>query len=246
MNNKKRGWKVVMTDTAHAYSPVDKIDQTYHCIPELTFSNEQSLNYTINQLQTENERLKDKIRLLEQRVFFDGLTGLSRRELCLDVLDKLLADPTIQHVSVVFLDLDNLKTINDKLGHDAGDQAICFFSNMLKRHGSQETFVARYGGDEFVVLLPGEDRPQAAIWCDTLANKIGETSCVIAGGSECAIYFSAGVYTFSRSTCNDENAPKITASQLIQFADHSMYQIKRNKKFSSRVMKSMTINVYEK
>jgi GGDEF domain-containing protein len=89
-------------------------------------------------LQIENERLKDKIRLLEQRVCFDGLTGLSRRELCLDVLDKLLADPTIQHVSVVFLDLDNLKTINDKFGHDAGDQAICYFSNMLKQHGGKK------------------------------------------------------------------------------------------------------------
>ncbi|HIF9329364.1 hypothetical protein [Photobacterium damselae] len=91
-----------MTDIAFAYSPTHKIDQNYQLISELAFSNEYSLHYKINQLKTENVQLKEKIQQLEPLVQLDGLTGLNRRKLCIDVLNKLIAEPTQEQVSMVF------------------------------------------------------------------------------------------------------------------------------------------------
>lgn len=183
----------------------------------------------IEQLEAENQTLKQRIKWLEQRVYCDSLTGLSNRELCIERLNEFINDSELKNLSVVFLDLDNLKMINDELGHNAGDMALCHFSNMLAYHSPDQAFVARYGGDEFVVLLPEYDMSLAKEWCDVLHNEFAHDSMAMNDEKEPSVQFSSGIYTFCHSQQTARNT-EIVATRVIELADRAMYKAKRAKK----------------
>ena len=92
---------------------------------------------------------------LEQRAFHDPLTGLANRTLFADRLDHALAQRDEQ-VAVLFLDLDDFKTINDTHGHQAGDELLIAVARSLSTSVRPEDTVARLGGDEFAVLVERE------------------------------------------------------------------------------------------
>lgn len=102
--------------------------------------------------------------LINQQANFDPLTELPNRRLMLDRLDQLLkvANRTNKCIAVVYLDLDNFKDINDSRGHDFGDQLLREVSMRLRSVVRNSDTVARIGGDEFIVLLGGFDRPENA------------------------------------------------------------------------------------
>lgn len=182
----------------------------------------------IRQLELENQVLKEKVNQLEQIAYCDSLTGLSNRDLCIEQLNQFIKDQKLKNVSVVFLDLDNLKVINDLLGHSAGDMALCHFSNILAYHCPEEAFVARYGGDEFVVLLPEYDMPLAKEWCESLDNELATPMTMNAQEDPC-VQFSSGIYTFCHSKHTGRNT-EIVATRVIELADRAMYAAKRAKK----------------
>jgi diguanylate cyclase (GGDEF)-like protein/PAS domain S-box-containing protein len=101
---------------------------------------------------TEQKRAEQEIAFL---AYHDKLTGLANRALFEEHLDKALAraERTSGAVAVLYLDLDNLKLVNDRLGHAAGDQLITQTATRLTKVARQTDFVARQGGDEFLILL---------------------------------------------------------------------------------------------
>ncbi|MBI2305684.1 MAG: EAL domain-containing protein [Rhodocyclales bacterium] len=116
----------------------------------------------------------------EQRIhdlaFFDPLTGLPNRRLLLDRLQQALSASARneQHGALLFIDLDNFKSLNDTLGHDMGDLLLCEVARRLQACLRGCDTVARLGGDEFVVMLEdlGGDATQAAADSETVGNKI--------------------------------------------------------------------------
>ena len=90
-------------------------------------------------------------RLLEQRAFIDAHTGLPNKNACNELLDKkdMITDPT----ACIMFDLNNLKTVNDTMGHSAGDQLIMNFAKLLRSVIPEKDFVGRYGGDEFIAVI---------------------------------------------------------------------------------------------
>lgn len=86
----------------------------------------------------------------------DSLTGLRNRSWLIQVLDQDLADATAlgQHVGVLFIDLDNFKVVNDSLGHVAGDEVLSQIGQRLQSAMSSRERLGRFGGDEFVVIVP--------------------------------------------------------------------------------------------
>ena len=90
-------------------------------------------------------------RLLEQKAFIDAYTGLPNKNACNELLNKkdIITDST----ACIMFDLNNLKTVNDTMGHSAGDQLIMNFSKFLRSVIPEKDFVGRYGGDEFIAVI---------------------------------------------------------------------------------------------
>ena len=168
---------------------------------------------------TDRIRLEDE---LEYRAFHDSLTGLANKALFQDRLDHALAriGQTGSHLAVLFIDLDDFKTVNDSLGHGEGDQLLKRVAADLSDCLRPLDTAARLGGDEFAILI--ED-----VWSrediTALAQRILE-SLRLASPHGTRSSSSAG----SIGIAFDE--PGITSEQLLRNADIAMYQAKEGGK----------------
>ena len=90
-------------------------------------------------------------KLLEQRAYTDSHTGLSNKSACEKILNnkEIIDEPT----ACIMFDLNNLKTVNDTMGHSAGDRLIMDFAQLLRSVIPEKNFVGRYGGDEFMAVI---------------------------------------------------------------------------------------------
>lgn len=124
---------------------------------------------TLDELARENERVKTAKTHIEHMAMHDPLTGLPNRIMAQCNFDEIYQDVRAhkQLLGIIFIDLDNLKPINDSLGHQAGDQILKEVALRLLSYTKQVDRVCRYGGDEFIVFLPhiqsAEDVSQASL-----------------------------------------------------------------------------------
>ena len=111
---------------------------------------------------TERKVLEER---LEHRAFHDPLTDLPNRHLLVDRLGLAFWRTWRRHnrVAVLFMDLDGFKVVNDSLGHEAGDLLLTVVAQRLRRGLRPEDTLARFGGDEFVVLIEALDDPTQAV-----------------------------------------------------------------------------------
>lgn len=172
----------------------------------------------------------------------DSLTGLPTRELFLDRVSQALARMRRQPGTAVimFLDLDGFKVVNDSLGHDTGDFLLISISERIQSAVREYDTVARFGGDEFVILLENVLNPQAAE--ETAERIISAIRAPLAvEDGEVSVSSSVGV-VFA-------NSPDDEPEELITYADTAMYQAKAKGKGSYEVfsddMRRRTANKYE-
>ena len=158
-------------------------------------------------------------RQLSHRAFHDELTGLANRALFLDRMDHALrvARPESDPLVVLFVDLDDFKSVNDALGHGVGDQLLLAIADRIRLVASTGDTPARLGGDEFAILL--EDRggvDRAIDVAEPAATTLREP--VSLAGYELAVLASVGVAVAT---------PGMTTSGLLRDADIAMYEAKR-------------------
>ena len=115
---------------------------------------------------------------MHDMAFYDALTKLPNRRLLLDRLNKALTscNRTHRHGALLFLDLDHFKSLNDLHGHDVGDLLLIEASIRILGCIRQEDSAARFGGDEFVIMLEGlsDDLPESVVQAEVVAEKIRE------------------------------------------------------------------------
>jgi diguanylate cyclase (GGDEF)-like protein len=171
------------------------------------------LSGVVTDLRTTLQQRKVLEAELERRALHDPLTGLANRTLFHDRLQHALARRN-QAVAVLFLDLDDFKTVNDSSGHGAGDEVLCSVADALRRTVRPADTVARLGGDEFAVLL--DDNPDvyaAGLVASRLIAAVQQPT--IVAGSRHSIGASIGVSL--------GNSGVATADDLMRDADIAMY-----------------------
>lgn len=128
---------------------------------------------------------------------FDPLTGLATRAY-FDQRLKSASDEAQRHatsLALVLIDLDHFKKFNDTHGHHAGDDALKHVARLIRRGLREQDFVARWGGEELALIMPGLDRDQAAERVETIAARIREAP-VAVGANAAYVTISAGVAEF--------------------------------------------------
>ncbi len=170
---------------------------------------------------------------IQRLAFYDPLTGLPNRRLLLDRLHKLIdaGTPGGEHGAVVFIDLDNFKTLNDNQGHEMGDLLLKEVAHRLQLAVRKSDLVARLGGDEFVILIESRHEPIDAVTqnVEMVAEKILATLSrpYRLNGSVHHGSASIGIYVFD--TRQD------TVSEMLKRADLAMYQSKAGGRCAIRV-----------
>ncbi len=161
---------------------------------------------------------------LEYQTHIDSLTGLfNRRAFEKKIADEFERAKRYHHpLSLLILDIDNFKTINDTYGHHGGDTALIRISETLRVKTRQSDFQSRYGGEEFVLILPETDQESAL----QVANKIQDEIrlCVFGTNNK---HFSLTVSIGISSTTNKEYSDW---NQMLNDADRALYVAKNNGK----------------
>ncbi len=167
---------------------------------------------TMEKKQIERERDSDILTKLYGRQGF-------RRE-----AEELFIQPGVmKHAALVMIDLDNLKTTNDRFGHNFGDLYIQAAARCFQENTPEGTLCARMGGDEFIILFYGfDDREQIRECLDRLYRAIGEVDFILPDGKNMGLSASGGYAWYPEDTSD--------LSMLIKYADFAMYQVKRMKK----------------
>lgn len=159
---------------------------------------------------------------IQHMAFFDEMTGLPNRAYLAKRFQSLATVGTTANRThaVVFLDLDGFKEINDTFGHSAGDGMIMQLAQRMRSDVSKETLVCRFGGDEFILILPDHDEAQATQVMRKLLVRISQP--VSLEGRSIAVTASAGISFYPKDG--------IDAESLVRYADRALYYAKANGK----------------
>ncbi len=154
--------------------------------------------------------------------YFDALTGLPNRTNLTQSLDQRMtkAHASEHRFLLAFIDLDGFKEVNDTFGHEAGDLLLVQVSKRMLAHLGPSNVVARFGGDEFVVLMPLEATAELEVSEERLESLLATLSEPFSvSGIDLQISASIGVTSYPQ-------ANEVEADQLIRQADQAMYQAK--------------------
>ncbi len=176
------------------------------------------LGIIFSRLELENE-LREKNQLLEQMSYHDTLTNLPNRRLLEEFAEKMLtlAKRENKPLSILFMDLDKFKPINDVYGHQVGDEVLKLVARRLEKFARSSDTISRYGGDEFVILAYDCAKQDAKAFAERLIKAIEEPMKI----DQLVLQLSAsvGIATFP------EDGDELT--KLIRIADERLYIAKK-------------------
>jgi len=179
----------------------------------------EAMGARLKALEQESDDLRHRLRVANQRALFDALTGLPNRQAVDERLQQELArwrrfgSPCC----LLLWDIDHFKRINDRFGHRAGDKALRIVGKIFREGIRKVDFVGRYGGEEFLMLLPGTDQEGALKLAEKLREAVKHCG-FNSRGTPVPITVSCGI------TCIRE---KDTPQSLFERADQALYQAKR-------------------
>jgi two-component system, cell cycle response regulator len=173
------------------------------------------------QHQQQKSELQSQNQQLQQKATTDGLTGLSNRARFDEFLRERFADRAASlPLTLLMMDLDKFKSVNDKYGHQAGDAVLSAVAAELRQAAKRpQDLAARYGGEEMVLVLSGTSRQKAAVIADTVRRAIGAKK-IKCGNTVLSVTVSIGVATA------EPGGLLSTPAHLVKAADMAVYAAK--------------------
>ncbi|MBV7316357.1 GGDEF domain-containing protein [Shewanella sp. NIFS-20-20] len=217
----------VLTTYSHRLNTSPTIDSLGQLVTELKahvdemITSNSSLEQSLGAMQTELSCLKSEMSTLEQASLTDALTSLKNRR-AFDMTISAQVDFVKQGgepFCLLMIDIDHFKKINDIHGHQVGDKVLAYVAKMLTNAVRGEDFVGRFGGEEFVIILPKTDYTSALVVAENLRSRISHKQLSIGKAKESIgkVTVSIGVATANIADDNDS---------CIARADAALYSAK--------------------
>ncbi len=165
------------------------------------------------------EELKEKQKELEELAFYDPLTGLPNRRFFFDHASLILESVKRYRtpLTLLLMDLDHFKNVNDTYGHEAGDVVLKNFADVLRKSSRKSDLPARLGGEEFALLMPNTDLQQGRVVAERTRQEF-QNSIIVYEGREIKMTLSGGLASYG---------PDVEGiDDLIRMADEALYKAK--------------------
>jgi diguanylate cyclase len=177
-----------------------------------------NMNSKIQVMESESKDLRGKLQIARDKALRDQLTGLPNRRAYEEQLSTEVArwQRYKTPLTMIIWDVDHFKKINDNYGHKAGDKTLLLISSLLTKNCRQTDFVARFGGEEFVMLLPDTSKESGFIMAEKIRTII-EKSGFNAGGKAISVTISCGITQYLDTDSFDS---------LFERADQGLYSAK--------------------
>lgn len=202
------------------YVPISRLDTTARRIAagERHLRAPVTSRDELGRLAASVNQMTDSLLDYQSRANTDVLTGLYNHRYAQQRLDELLSGEP-ERVALLMMDLDDFKHFNDTYGHITGDDALRMVAAALRESCGPDDIICRYGGDEFMVLMPGADGARAEAVARNILETLAAKPLITEGGHEVPLTGSVGIAVYP-----DDAGDKHT---LIALADSAMYQSKR-------------------
>jgi two-component system cell cycle response regulator len=170
-----------------------------------------------------SERLRDNVQMSFEMAITDGLTGLHNRRYMESHVTTLVEQATARGkpLAVLVLDIDYFKSVNDTYGHDAGDDVLREFSDRLRKSIRGIDLACRFGGEEFVVVMPDTDMSVAGMVAERLRRRIATEPFRVSNDSR-AIEVTISIGMAALGSADDD------AAAMLKRADQALYRAKRD------------------
>lgn len=187
---------------------------------------------TLDEVKIKNDQLEEAVEQLRAVALTDPLTGLDNRRSLSQALDRCFAEASRYGHDLVCLmiDLDNFKPLNDTLGHQSGDQVLQRTARVLEANSRRADVAGRYGGDEFMIILPQTNRVTALRVAQRIRKQFQTAMTAIQGE-----FAMPGTVTMSMGLATLHQSRPASPEQLITHADHALYQAKEAGKNAIKV-----------
>jgi len=171
----------------------------------------------------ERKKLQEEVKekdIYQEMAITDSLTGIYNRRYFDELLvrEESRAKRYPQKFSLLMIDIDDFKKINDTFGHPSGDNILKVMGQILLRRIRNTDFVARYGGEEFSIIAPHTDKKNASVFASRIMDFIAKEEFAVNDSTKAKVTISIGVANFSDDAQSKE--------ELIKKADNALYQAK--------------------
>ncbi len=186
-------------------------------VKELTGS-AKGMKSKMEAVRSEVDTLKKQLEMSYKEAHTDPLTGIGNRRAMDKFLAEQLNEDEVDHFSCIILDIDYFKRINDQHGHMVGDSVLRFIAKLLQQASKGQDFVGRFGGEEFILLLPKTSAVNAYAFAEKLRKLLQETNLKLRNTqSTLKVTASVGVSTYHKGEA---------VSDFINRADNALYVAK--------------------